>query len=199
MLYSYSADSIKAFDIRTRSLTFRTVKGDSLPVRHGMNLMDGKTGRIIPYEVYNDALLAELDPASGEWRRLGETSPDAVWHHHASAYRSKDHTLLLFGGYGNRRYSDRLVRYDLNRHVWDTIPLGGDRIDPRFYAAMMLTPSQDTLLSVRRQRQSRGPAGPRHEILLRFLPDRSETPDGQETLEPECTGGRPCPGQDPDT
>lgn len=110
MLYSYSADSIKAFDIRTRSLTFRTVKGDSLPVRHGMNLMDGKTGRIIPYEVYNDALLAELDPASGEWRRLGETSPDAVWHHHASAYRSKDHTLLLFGGYGNRRYSDRLVR-----------------------------------------------------------------------------------------
>lgn len=145
MLYSYSSDSIKAFDIRTRSQTFRTVKGDSLPVRHGMNLLDGKTGRIIPYEVYNDALLAELDPASGEWRRLGETSPDAVWHHHASAYRSKDHTLLLFGGYGNRRYSDRLVRYDLNRHIWDTIPLGGDRIDPRFYPAMMLTPSQDTL------------------------------------------------------
>lgn len=145
MLYSYSSDSIRALDLRTRALRFRTVRGDSLPVRHGMNIIDEMTGRIIPYEVYYDALFADLDPVGGEWRSIGKTSPDAVWHHHASAYRRKDNTLLLFGGYGNRKYSDKLVRYNLNNHVWDTIPLGGNSIDPRFYTAMMLTPSEDTL------------------------------------------------------
>lgn len=145
MMYSYSCDTIKTFDIRRRSLTSVRVRGDSLPVRHGMNLLDAATGRIIPYEVYDDAMFAELDPSTGQWRLLGATSPDAVWHHHAAVHRRKDNSLLLFGGYGHRRYADRLVRYDLNRHVWDTIPLGGDRIDPRFYTSMMLTPSEDTI------------------------------------------------------
>lgn len=145
MMYSYSADSIKAFDIRSRKLSSLRVQGDSLPVRHGMNLLDAGTGRILPYEVYDDAMFAELDPATGQWRSLAATSPAAVWHHHAALHRRKDNTLLMFGGYGHRRYSDRLIRYDLNRHVWDTIPLGGDRIEPRFYTSMMLTPSEDTI------------------------------------------------------
>ena len=68
-----------------------------------------------------------------------------MWHHHAHAFRSKDNSLLLFGGYGNREYSGALIRYDLTTHSWDSIPLKGDRITPRFFTSMMMTPSQDTI------------------------------------------------------
>lgn len=145
MFYSYNADSLKTFNVRSRRLTLSPLQGDSLPVRLGMNIVDGPSGRIIPYEVFNDALFAEIDPASGEWHVMDEKPLQAVWHHHASVCRRKDNTLLLFGGYGNRRYSDRLVRYDFGTGVWDSIPLSGDRIDPRFYTSMMLTASEDTI------------------------------------------------------
>lgn len=144
-IYSYNADSIKTFDLRTRQLTLLPLKGDSLPTRLGMNLLDEKTGHIVPYEVYGNAMFAEIDPASGEWHTLGETPVNAVWHHHASVHRKKDNTLLLFGGYGNRKYSNKLTRYNMTTCAWDTIQLKGDRIDPRFYTSMMLTPSEDTL------------------------------------------------------
>lgn len=110
-----------------------------------MNIFDPETGRIIPYEVYNEALFAELDPASAEWHILKRTPQNAVWHHHAAVFRKKDNTLLLFGGYGNRRYTGELILYNLTSHVWDTIPLRGDRIDPRFYTSAMMTASEDTL------------------------------------------------------
>lgn len=145
MFYSYNADSIKSLDLRTDRLTLMPLKGDSLPARLGMNILDEATGRIIPYEVYNEAMFAEINPDAGEWTLLEKSPLNAVWHHHASVYRRKDNSLLLFGGYGNRRYSDKLIRYSLTSHEWDTIPLRGDRIDPRFYTAMMLTASEDTI------------------------------------------------------
>lgn len=145
MFYSYNSDSIKSFNVRSRRSALAPLKGDSLPTRLGMNILDETTGHIIPYEVYNESMFAEINPDVGEWFLLKKSPMNAVWHHHASVYRKKDKSLLLFGGYGNRKYSDKLIRYNLGNHQWDTIQLRGDRIDPRFYTSMMLSASEDTI------------------------------------------------------
>lgn len=143
--YSYNSDSLKSYAILPKEESIISLQGDSLPTRLGMNFFNGQTRKIIPYEIYHNALFAEIDPKSGKWKELAMSEPKAVWHHHAHAFRSKDNSLLLFGGYGNREYSGALIRYDLTTHSWDSIPLKGDRITPRFFTSMMMTPSQDTI------------------------------------------------------
>lgn len=144
-LYSYSADTIRSFNILSKEVTMSPLNGDSIPVRLGMNVLDKATGNIIPYEIYYDAFFAEINPDSNDWKMLNASRPRAVWHHHAHAFRSKDRTLLLFGGYGDRAYSDKLVRYHTDKNLWDTIPLDGDKIDPRFFSSMMMTQSEDSI------------------------------------------------------
>lgn len=143
--HSYNADSIKTYNILSKELTMLPLKGDSLPTKLGMNLIDAESGTIIPYEIYHDALFAKINPETGEWKTLNVSEPKAVWHHHAHAYRKKDNSLILFGGYGNRAYSDKLVRFNFNNNLWDTIPLSGDKIPPRFFTSMMMTKSEDSI------------------------------------------------------
>lgn len=143
--HSYNADSIKTYNILSKGLTMLPLKGDSLPTKLGMNLIDAESGAIMPYEIYHDALFAKINPETGEWKMLNVSEPKAVWHHHAHVYRKKDNSLILFGGYGNRTYSDKLVRFNFNNNLWDTIPLSGDKIQPRFFTSMMLTESEDSI------------------------------------------------------
>lgn len=143
--HSYNADSIKTYDILSKELSILPLKGDSLPTKLGMNLIDAESGTIIPYEIYHNAFFAKINPETGEWKTLNVSEPKAVWHHHAHAYRKKDNSLILFGGYGNRTYSDKLVRFNFNNNIWDTIPLSGDKIPPRFFTSMMMTESEDSI------------------------------------------------------
>lgn len=145
LFHSFNADSLKSFSPITKRTTAIPLSGDSLPVKLGMNLISPQSGKIIPYEIYHDAFWGEIDPESGRWKELMKIVPRAVLHHHAAVYRERDNSLFIFGGYGNRAYSGSLIKYDLTTHRWDTIPLSGDRIDPRFFASMMITQSGDSL------------------------------------------------------
>lgn len=144
--YSYNADSISVFDANTLGLSRRLLKGDGrLPVRHGMNFYSSRKGKIYPYEIYYDDFSGEIDPESGEWRTLAHTADNKAIHHHAHLLCSGDSAVWLFGGYGDRKYFNKFVRFDLYTHRFDTIPLKGDVIPPRFFAAMGAAASGDTI------------------------------------------------------
>lgn len=144
--YSYNADSISVFDANTLGLSRRLLKGDGrLPVRHGMNFYSSRKGKIYPYEIYYDDFSGEIDPESGEWRTLAHTADNKAIHHHAHLLCGGDSAVWLFGGYGDRKYFNKFVRFDLYTHRFDTIPLKGDVIPPRFFAAMGAAASGDTI------------------------------------------------------
>ena len=141
--YSYNSDSITIYDdvsatiVRTAlNNVDKSMGSGKLPTRHGMNLFSQKTGRIYPYEIYYDNFSGVIDPATGDWRRLAVTEDDKAIHHHAHILCANDSSVLLFGGYGDRKYFNKLVRFNLFTHEFDTIPLKGDEIDPRFFASM---------------------------------------------------------------
>ena len=141
--YSYNSDSITIYDDISATIVQtalnnvdKSIGSGKLPTRHGMNLFSQKTGRIYPYEIYYDNFSGVIDPSTGDWRRLAVTEDDKAIHHHAHILCANDSSVLLFGGYGDRKYFNKLVRFNLFTHEFDTIPLKGDEIDPRFFASM---------------------------------------------------------------
>ncbi len=148
--YSYNNDSLRTFNPDSRLLTSIPLKGEGkeqekFPSVHGMNLFSTSTGKILPYEIYYDNFTGIIDPATGSWTRLNQTPDNKAIHHHTHTLLPNDSSVLLFGGYGNRAYFNKLVKFNLYTHRFDTIPLSGDPIAPRFFASVMATPSADTL------------------------------------------------------
>ena len=146
--YSYNSDSITTYDdisatiVRTAlNNVDKSIGSGKLPTRQGMNMFSQKTGRIYPYEIYYDNFSGVIDPATGDWRSLAVTEDDKAIHHHAHILCANDSSVLLFGGYGDRKYFNKLVRFNLFTHKFDTIPLKGDEIDPRFFVSMGHTAS----------------------------------------------------------
>ncbi len=144
--YTYNADSLAIYDDITGETERIALSGPGkLPVTHGMNLYSRRNGCIYPYEIYYNDFSFEIDPDSGRWRELKATDDKIAIHHHAHVWSGNDSTILLFGGYGDRKYSNRLVKFNLYTHRFDTIPLKGDFIAPRFYSSMCSNASGDTL------------------------------------------------------
>lgn len=144
--YSYNSDSITKFNANTLKINKFILKGNGkLPVRHGMNFYSDKTGKIYTYEIYYDDFSGEIDPKEGEWRSLAHTGDNKAIHHHAHLLCKNDSSAWIFGGYGDRKYFNNFVRFNLYTHRFDTIPLKGDIIPPRFFASMGASASGDTI------------------------------------------------------
>lgn len=55
---------------------------------------------------------------------------------HHNTFISSDGTLYQFGGYYNHTYSNEVFSYNNIEHRWDHVNFSGDKIMPRFYAAV---------------------------------------------------------------
>lgn len=144
--FSYNNDSLRIFNSDSRFLSSLPLKGKGkFPSLHGMNLFSTSTGKILPYEIYYGNFSGMIDPVSGEWETLNQSPDGKAIHHHAHCLLPNDSSVLLFGGYGNRAYFNHLTEFNLYSHRFDTIPISGDIIAPRFFASMMTTPSADTI------------------------------------------------------
>ena len=144
--YSYNCDSIAGFNAAAQTLSRTPLTGErKLPVLHGMNFFSTKRKKIYPYEIYYDDFSGEIDPATGIWRTLATTDDNKAIHHHAHLLCQNDSAIILFGGYGDRRYFNKLVKFNLFTHRFDTIPLKGTTIPPRFFASIAATPSGDSI------------------------------------------------------
>lgn len=63
------------------------------------------------------------------------TITPSLWTPHSSKT-----SVPFFGGYGNRRYYNDFITYDIAQNHWDTLHFSGDSISPRFFAATVMTP-----------------------------------------------------------
>lgn len=146
----FNQDSLFTYHTVTGELTARPYT-NPLPVMVvlGMSFMHPVTGELYVYEINNvprgEPTVAALNLETLTWRTIGT---DEIWvhrHHHTAWLDPEDERLIVFGGYGHRKYFNDFLRYDINRDRWDTLTLGGDRIDPRYFAGMAATPDNKRL------------------------------------------------------
>lgn len=98
---------------------------------HFMNTTDGK---LYVYELNNlplgDATVAALNLNNQEWKQTGVAALPVQLHHHDGFWDETTGKYLVFGGFGNKRFNNTFLEYDIEADRWDTLSYSGDRIIP---------------------------------------------------------------------
>ena len=140
-LIIFSQDSLLTYNLLKRQPQ-KYSYSNKLPVKlqlatHFMNTTDGK---LYVYELNNlplgDATVAALDLNNQEWKQTGVAALPVQLHHHDGFWDETTGKYLVFGGFGNKRFNNTFLEYDIEADRWDTLSYSGDWIIPRYFSGM---------------------------------------------------------------
>lgn len=140
-LIIFGQDSLLTYNLLKRQPQ-KYSYSNKLPVKlqlatHFMNTTDGK---LYVYELNNlplgDATVAALDLNNQEWKQTGVAALPVQLHHHDGFWDETTGKYLVFGGFGNKRFNNTFLEYDIEGDRWDTLSYSGDRIIPRYFSGM---------------------------------------------------------------
>lgn len=147
-LIIFSQDSLLTYNLLKRQPQ-KYSYSNKLPVKlqlatHFMNTTDGK---LYVYELNNlplgDATVAALDLNNQEWKQTGVAALPVQLHHHDGFWDETTGKYLVFGGFGNKRFNNTFLEYDIEGDCWDTLSYSGDRIIPRYFSGMAVNKNRE--------------------------------------------------------
>ena len=147
-LIIFSQDSLLTYNLLKRQPQ-KYSYSNKLPVKlqlatHFMNTTDGK---LYVYELNNlplgDATVAALDLNNQEWKQTGVAALPVQLHHHDGFWDETTGKYLVFGGFGNKRFNNTFLEYDIEGDRWDTLSYSGDRIIPRYFSGMAVNKNRE--------------------------------------------------------
>ena len=147
-LIIFSQDSLLTYNLLKRQPQ-KYSYSNKLPVKlqlatHFMNTTDGK---LYVYELNNlplgDATVAALDLNNQEWKQTGVAALPVQLHHHDGFWDETTGKYLVFGGFGNKRFNNTVLEYDIEGDRWDTLSYSGDRIIPRYFSGMAVNKNRE--------------------------------------------------------
>lgn len=147
-LIIFSQDSLLTYNLLKRQPQ-KYSYSNKLPVKlqlatHFMNTTDGK---LYVYELNNlplgDATVAALDLNNQEWKQTGVAALPVQLHHHDGFWDETTGKYLVFGGFGNKRFNNTFLEYDIEGDRWDTLSYSGDWIIPRYFSGMAVNKNRE--------------------------------------------------------
>lgn len=147
-LIIFNQDSLLTYNLLKRQPQ-KYSYSNKLPVKlqlatHFMNTTDGK---LYVYELNNlplgDATVAALDLNNQEWKQTGVAALPVQLHHHDGFWDETTGKYLVFGGFGNKRFNNTFLEYDIEGDRWDTLSYFGDRIIPRYFSGMAVNKNRE--------------------------------------------------------
>lgn len=145
LVYAFNRDSINYYHIEENSSEHKAFKNRCpVEISLGTNFMDSMDDRIYAYEVFYDdkhsglpSTFARFDPDELIWEDLGNKQWEQQLHHHCEYIDTETKRIIIFGGFGNRRFSNKFLKLGDGNNLWEEIPITtGDIIEPRYFAAM---------------------------------------------------------------
>ena len=153
-VYAFDKDTIRFFNL-TENTARKQAFRNPCPVATflGTSFLDPRDGRIYAYEAYYEGELAgkvpavaRLNPEGNTWEAYSYETLPMQMHHHDQYVDTLRHRLMLFGGFGNRRYNGDFYAFDLDRRAWQRLPQPeGEKVWPRYFASMGYLPAEDKL------------------------------------------------------
>lgn len=150
MIWFISKDSLFTYQVDNKKLSSMAY-ANKMPVQMllGTNFIDETNNKIYAYEINNlpvgNTTIAVLDIPTLTWQAVGKAYTPVQLHHHNGFLDKKRNRYLVFGGFGNRRYSNSFVSYNFVSDKWDTLKFNGDNICPRFFTSMTSSKQGDFL------------------------------------------------------
>jgi len=142
-------DSLFSYNVGKKQLSSKEY-ANIMPfkIQLGTNFVDEKSNKLYAYEINNlpkgSTTIASLDVPTRTWKPIGKAHTPVQLHHH-NGYLNKNNQYLVFGGFGNRSYSDNFLSYNSVSDRWDTLHFNGDKISHRFYSSMASSKKGDYL------------------------------------------------------
>ena len=146
-----NADSLMLFDFESNSITANRYINDlNVPIRLGTSFIDQEKNRIYVYEL-NDipggmATISSLNLDSLKWKIHSYKQLPQQRHHHNGFFNQEAQTFMIFGGFGNQKFSNEFNVYNIETDSWELSSFTGDKISPRFFSGSTLRDRNEILI-----------------------------------------------------
>ena len=147
-----NTDTLSFYDHTNNKSSFYSFKNTlTVPMRLGTSFLDPSENKLYVYEL-SDVLdgkstIASIDLKTPEyWSKNSSLKLSQQRHHHNGFFNPKSNKYLIFGGYGNQRFTNAFNSYDIKNDKWEPVTFTGDIISPRFFAGMTHIGNQNLLL-----------------------------------------------------
>ena len=147
-----NTDTLSFYDHTNNKNSFYSFKNTlTVPMRLGTSFLDPNENKLYVYEL-SDVLdgkstIASIDLKTPEyWTKNSSLKLSQQRHHHNGFFNPKSNKYLIFGGYGNQRFTNAFNSYDIKNDNWEPVTFTGDIISPRFFAGMTHIGNQNLLL-----------------------------------------------------
>ncbi|MEP6685048.1 MAG: hypothetical protein ABJA35_17365 [Parafilimonas sp.] len=139
----FSKDSLITYNAENKDLVARPYK-NAIPVSMvlGKNIINTKENKCYIYELFDihagkpSIASLNLDLNNLEWQTIGKATWPSQLHHHNIFWNATEDTIYMFGGYGAYKYNNTFLYYDKQTDEWKPQTFTGDKITPRFFAAI---------------------------------------------------------------
>lgn len=144
-------DSLTYYNIRENTTT-RIFLEEPVPVpmRLGSSFLDERNKQLYIYEI-NDVLegmptIASLSLDTLSWNIRSYEMLGEQRHHHVNYLDTSANKYFIFGGFGNKHYSNEFYSYDLSDYQWNQEEFTGDTIQPRFFSGLTALNDRELIL-----------------------------------------------------
>ena len=147
-LIIFSQDSLLTYNLLKRQPQ-KYSYSNKLPVKLQLatHFMNTTVCKLYVYELNNlplgDATVAALELNNQEWKQTGVAALPVQLHHHDGFWDETTGKYLVFGGFGNKRFNNTFLEYDIEGDRWDTLSYSGDRIIPRYFSGMAVNKNRE--------------------------------------------------------
>jgi len=140
-VFIFSRDSLITLDPANENISIRAYSNKlPVPMVLGKSIFNTRENKCYIYELFDipkeTPSIASLGMRDLKWQVVGKTILPQQRHHHNMFYNLQQDTIYLFGGYGAYSYYNKFIKYDRGKDRWEEVQFKGDRITPRFFAAM---------------------------------------------------------------
>ena len=147
-----NSDSLGFYNFINHKTIFNTYK-NSLPVsmRLGTSFLDTVKNKLYVYELSDilngSSTIASINLQSAEfWNENSSLRLTQQRHHHNGFFDPDSYSYIVFGGYGNKKYTNNFNTYNIKNNVWESTTFTGDIISPRFFSGMTQLDDENLLL-----------------------------------------------------
>ncbi len=132
-------DSLCFYDISNNVLIKNKLpKRTPVPLRLGLSFISDNGNELSVYEINDVGIdkptLATLNLETLQWKLWSFDQLEKQSHHHISSFNQEKGEYIIFGGYGNKEYSNKFYSIAKSDSTWQKLDFTGDTISPRFFS-----------------------------------------------------------------
>ena len=133
-------DSLSFFDLNSKTVLSKTYK-EKFPLQMtvGTSFLDSQKNKLYVYELFGTPIgepsIVSIDlDGPYKWKINTSKKIHGQKHHNTNFFDTKKQRFVTFGGYGDYKFSNEFIAYDITKNIIVPLKIKGDNITPRVFS-----------------------------------------------------------------